>query len=214
MKPAAILAIPATAIMLTACSVSPDDPNRQTKQGAGIGAAIGGLLGAATSNQDLEKTAIGAAIGAAVGGAIGNSLDKQERDLRRDIGSDEIGIVNTGSELRVTMPQDLLFATDSDRLRGDLQSDLRALAGNLRDYPDSAVIVVGHTDSSGSESYNFDLSERRARAVANVLQDAGVSGGRLRTVGQGEAQPVASNASAAGRAQNRRVEIIIRPNAA
>ncbi len=204
--------LPLAVIGLAACD--PGDPNRNTKQGAGIGAAVGGLIGAASSDGDLEKTAIGAAVGGVVGAAIGNSLDAQERELRRDLDSDDIGIVNTGSELRVTMPQDLLFATDSAALRPDLQSDLRVLAGSLNRYPDTTVFVVGHTDSTGTASYNQALSENRARTVAGVLQGSGVSGSRLRVQGAGEAQPVASNNTVSGRAQNRRVEIIIRPNAA
>ncbi|SFR38356.1 OmpA family protein [Litoreibacter janthinus] len=209
MKPI-LLALPAAAMILAGCEAS--TPNQRTKNGALIGAAIGGALGAnSTSDNKLERGIIGAAIGGAVGGAIGNELDKQADDLRRDIGNDNVGVVNTGSELRVTLPQDLLFATDSTRLRPDLQADLRAVAGNLNDYPNSDVIIVGHTDSTGDASYNQNLSERRAEAVSFVLRNAGVSGARLRTSGQGESQPIASNDSSAGRAQNRRVEIIIRP---
>lgn len=212
MRKTAIFALPAAALMLAACDATTE--NQRTKNGAIIGAVVGGALGAnSTSDNKFERGIIGAAIGGAVGGAIGNELDKQADDLRRDLDSD-IGVVNTGSELRVTMPQDLLFATDSDRLRSDLIADIRTVAGSLNDYPNSTVIVVGHTDSTGDASYNQNLSERRAASVAAVLRGEGVAGGRLRTVGQGEAQPVASNATAAGRAQNRRVEIIIRPNAA
>ncbi len=151
-------------------------------------------------------------IGASVGGVIGQQLDKQAQDLRRDIPNQDIQIENTGSELRVTMPQDLLFDIDSAFVRSDLQADLRALAGNLQDYPDTTVIITGHTDDTGSAGYNFDLSQRRASAVGNVLTDAGVGFDRVRTFGRGEDQPIASNATDEGRAQNRRVEIVIRPN--
>lgn len=207
----ALVSLPVAALLLAACD--PGDPNLKAKRGAAIGAAVGGAIGAGSSDKDLEKTVIGAAVGAVVGGAIGDSLDKQERDLRRDLNNDAIGVINTGTELRVTMPQDLLFATDSDALRPDLQADLRVLANNLNEYPNSRVIVVGHTDSTGTQAYNLNLSERRARTVAGILQSSGVSGGRLSVIGQGEAQPIASNATASGRAQNRRVEIVIRPNA-
>lgn len=211
MKPI-LMAIPAAALILAGCDATTAD--HRTKNGAVIGAVIGGALGAnSTSNNKLERGIIGAAIGGAVGGAIGNSLDQQADDLRGDLGNNNVGVVNTGSELRVTLPQDLLFATDSTNLRPDLQSDLRAVANNLNDYPNSNVIVVGHTDSIGDANYNQNLSERRAQAVSSVLRGAGVSGSRLRISGQGESQPVASNGSATGRAQNRRVEIIIRPNA-
>ena len=208
MKPI-LLALPAAAMILAGCDAS--TPNQRTKNGALIGAAIGGALGAnSTSDNKLERGIIGAAVGGAVGGAIGNSLDKQAEELRGDLGNN-VGVVNTGSELRVTLPQDLLFSTDSTNLRPDLRADLRAVANNLNDYPNSEVIVVGHTDSTGDANYNQNLSERRAQAVSYVLRDAGVSSSRLRTIGKGESQPVASNDSSSGRAQNRRVEIIIRP---
>lgn len=211
MKPL-MLVLPA-ALVLSACATT-SDPNQRAKNGALIGAVVGGALGAnSTSDNKLERGIIGAAIGAAAGGALGNELDKQAGELRRDLDTD-IGVVNTGSELRVTMPQDLLFATDSAQLRGDLIADIRTVAFSLNDYPNSTVIVVGHTDSTGDAAYNQGLSERRAASVANVLRGEGVASGRLRTIGEGEAQPVASNATASGRAQNRRVEIIIRPNAA
>lgn len=207
------IALPVAAILLAGCATT-GDPAQRTKNGALIGATVGGLLGAnSTSDNKLERGLIGAAIGAGVGGVIGNELDKQAGELRRDLDGD-IGVVNTGSELRVTMPQDLLFATDSAQLRGDLVADLRVVARSLNDYPNSTVLVVGHTDSTGSPAYNQTLSERRAQSVANVLSSQGVSSARLRSFGQGEAQPVASNATPSGRALNRRVEIIIRPNAA
>ncbi|GFE63071.1 OmpA family protein [Litoreibacter roseus] len=190
------------------------DPNQRAKTGALIGGAIGGLVGASSDDDKLIKGVVGAGVGAAVGGVIGNQLDKQAAELRRDIPDERIRIENTGSELVVTMPQDLLFAVDSASVRSDLQSDLRALANNLRDYPDTTVNIIGHTDSTGSDSYNFSLSERRADAVSFVLQDAGVSRGRIRSFGEGETRPIASNETASGRARNRRVEIIIRPNAA
>jgi len=109
------------------------------------------------------------------------------------------------------MPQDILFAFDSDTLRPDLRRDLRVLANSLQDYPDTSVNVIGHTDNIGSDAYNDALSLRRARTVANVLIDEGVRSSRIRVDGRGRYEPVASNASESGRAQNRRVEIIIRP---
>ena len=121
-------------------------------------------------------------------------------------------MTNTGSELIVNLPQDILFATDSASLRGDLTQDLQAVARSLLNYPNTTVQVVGHTDNTGSAAYNQDLSQRRAQSVASVLQANGVPGGRIVAFGRGEDQPIASNLSVAGRAQNRRVEIIIRPN--
>ncbi|KNG93357.1 OmpA family protein [Pseudaestuariivita atlantica] len=196
-------------------SVDGTDPNAKAKQGALLGAAAGAVLGVISGDDPKERrqNAIkGAAIGAAGGALIGNQLDKQEADLRRDLGNSEVKIVNTGDRLIVTMPNDILFATDSASVRSDLQRDLRAVAGNLQAYPNTTVQVVGHTDSTGSSSYNYDLSERRANAVAAVLTGAGVPASRIRTFGRGEDQPVASNGTAEGRAQNRRVEIVILPN--
>ena len=190
-------------------------PQNRTRDGALIGAAAGALLGGTreSGNDRLRNAAVGAAIGAGAGALIGNQLDKQAADLRRDIGNDDVQIVNTGSELVVTMPQDILFATDSASVRGDLQRDLGALANNLRSYPDTTVDVIGHTDNTGAASYNQNLSTQRANSVAQVLLANGVSSGRVRAYGRGENEPVASNLTAEGRAQNRRVEIVIRPNA-
>lgn len=188
----------------------------KTKRGAAIGAGIGGLLGAATgrSGDRVEAGLRGAAIGGAAGAGIGYSIDRQEADLRQSIDNDDVRIQNTGDRLIVTLPQDITFATDSFTVRPDLQRDLRAVAGNLQSYPDSTIQIIGHTDSDGAASYNQDLSERRANAVANVLLNAGVPGRRIQTIGRGEEQPVASNLNAQGKAQNRRVEIVILPNAA
>jgi outer membrane protein OmpA-like peptidoglycan-associated protein len=122
-------------------------------------------------------------------------------------------VVNTGNELIVRMPQDILFATDSATVPSSRQGDIRALARNLQQYPDTTVQVVGHTDNTGAAGYNFDLSARRAGSVASILVDTGVSGSRITATGRGEDQPVASNLTPEGRAQNRRVTVIIRPTA-
>lgn len=209
-----IAAFAAAALAVSACTTDSISTANKSQTGAIIGGAIGGLIGASSDDDKLLKGIVGAGIGAAAGGVIGHQLDKQAEDLRRDIGNDDVQIENTGDELRVTMPQDLLFAVDSANLRPDLRADLAALASNLQDYPDTTVNIAGHTDDTGSESYNYDLSERRAQSVAFALEDNGVSASRIRSYGQGEARPVASNVTEEGRAQNRRVEIIIRPNAA
>jgi outer membrane protein OmpA-like peptidoglycan-associated protein len=120
-------------------------------------------------------------------------------------------VTNTGEYLIVNMPQDLLFATDSASVRPDLTADLRTVAASLLKYPNSRIEVIGHTDNTGSAAYNQDLSQRRAVSVAGVLRESGVPSGRLAAYGRGEDQPVASNLTPEGRAQNRRVEIIIRP---
>lgn len=201
-------------LALSACvdpNAYPNDPNARARGGAITGALIGGTVGATSGGGNkLLKTVVGAGIGAAVGGAIGGSLDQQAADLRAQTSSN-VTVTNTGNELVVTMPQDILFALDSATLRPDLTRDLRAVSNNLLNYPNSRIEIVGHTDNTGSSAYNQDLSERRARAVAQVLRDSGVPSGRIASYGRGEEQPVASNLSAQGREQNRRVEIIIRP---
>ncbi|MDU8928089.1 OmpA family protein [Alisedimentitalea sp. MJ-SS2] len=203
----------------TACTdpayLNPDDPDYNTKQGALMGAGLGAALGAivAGDGNRAKGAALGAVVGAAGGVVAGSILDKQEADLRQSVGND-VQITNTGDRLIVTLPQDILFATDSDTLRPDLERDIRAVASNLNAYPDSTVQVLGHTDNVGDAGYNQDLSYRRAESVATVLVSEGVASSRIQSTGRGESQPVASNLSPEGRQQNRRVEIVILPNAA
>ncbi len=216
-----VLAIAGT-LALTACTdparlgVDPNDPRANTRQGAMIGAGVGAAVGALTGRDgDRTKAAItGGLLGAAAGAGIGYSLDRQEEDLRNALGNDQVTIQNTGDRLIVTLPQDILFATDSAAVRPDLQRDLRAVAANLQAYPDSTVQIIGHTDSDGDAGYNQRLSEQRANSVGDILRSEGIPFGRIQTFGRGETQPVASNLNAEGKAQNRRVEIVILPNAA
>lgn len=192
----------------------PNDPNGRTKTGAITGAIIGGVLGANTNGGNkFASTAVGAATGAAIGGLIGHTLDQQAADLRASLGDGRIQIINEGSYLRVVMPQDILFATDSTAVNADLTRELGIVAQNLLHYPDSRIEVVGHTDNTGTASYNQDLSQRRAAAVASILRDDGVPSARIIAYGRGEDMPVTTNLTPEGRAQNRRVEILIRPNA-
>lgn len=182
-----------------------------TRTGLLAGALTGATFGAISGSGDRTgPILLGAGVGAIAGGALGSVLDRQAAELRRDLGGN-VGVVNTGREIVVTMPQDILFATDSAVLRPDLRRDLQTIAANLQRYPDSLIVVTGHTDNVGSAAYNQSLSERRADSVAAVLIESGVSGRRVVAQGAGLTQPVASNATAAGRAQNRRVEITIRP---
>ena len=212
-----LLLASAALLALTACTdpaVQTGDPKQRTKEGIALGAGLGALTGILMGDNAKERrkgAVIGAAVGAAAGGLIGNQLDKQAAELRQDFGSDEIRVVRQGDSLIVTMPQDILFATDSDYVSAPLQSDLRVLARSLNDYPDTTVDVIGHTDNTGAAAYNQELSNRRARAVASVLYDAGVSTARVRAYGRGEDVPVATNLTPEGRAQNRRVDIVIRP---
>lgn len=208
-----------TAAVLTLTACTPVDeyssnPNQRTKEGALTGAAIGAGLGILTGDggkDKLDRAVVGAAIGGLAGGVIGHNLDRQAAELQAEINDSRIRIINEGSQLRVVMPEGLLFAVDSASVMPSIQNDLYAVADNLNRYPNSRVEIIGHTDNTGSAAYNQDLSQRRAMAVSAVLRNAGVSGGRLVAYGRGEDVPVASNLTPEGRAQNRRVEILIIP---
>jgi outer membrane protein OmpA-like peptidoglycan-associated protein len=194
-------------------SAANSKPGDNTPAGTVMGGLIGAIAGMEMSSDgDRNKGAIiGAIVGAGAGNMIGRNLDRQATDLRQDLNNDQVGITNTGSELIVTMPQDILFALDSASVRSGLRRDLRVVANNLRAYPNSTIKILGHTDNTGSASYNEALSQRRADAVVNILIDNGVQPVRLQALGRGEDDPIENNLTAEGRAQNRRVEIIIRP---
>ncbi|MEM9966796.1 MAG: OmpA family protein [Pseudomonadota bacterium] len=216
---AALVALTSSTLALAACTdparlgAQPGDPNQRTKNGALIGATAGALLGALTSDDRSDGALVGAVVGGAVGAGIGYSLDRQAAELRQQL-TEDVSILNTGDRLIVSMPNSLLFATDSSVVQPNLQSDLRALARNVQVYADSTLQVVGHTDSDGDAAYNQRLSEDRALAVGDILLSSGVPADRLQMFGRGESQPVASNLTEGGKAQNRRVEIVILPNAA
>lgn len=206
-KPALVLPLVAV-LALSACTGT--GPRQNT--GAATGAVAGGILGGLLTGRPAGA-AVGAVGGAIVGGAIGQNLDQQAGELRAGFGDNRIGVTNTGSSLVVTMPQDILFATDSAKISPTVRADLRVLAQHLNKYPDSTVQVIGHTDNAGTASYNLNLSRQRAASVTNVLLNQGVAAYRVTSIGRGEDQPVASNLTPEGRAQNRRVEIVIIPNA-
>lgn len=197
------------AMGLSGC-VNTDGTNNNTGTGAGIGAVVGGLLGRVISTDNETGTAIGAVVGGVVGGVIGSQLDAQEEALRGTMGS-SVGIVNTGSQLIVSLPEDITFDINSSVVKSSLVGDLNTLAASMNEFPNSTIRVVGHTDNTGTSNYNQALSESRARAVRGILVDAGVNGGRVLAYGEGEASPVASNATPEGRQQNRRVEVFITP---
>lgn len=201
---------------LSACATDPSQypgtEGNRTQEGAIAGAALGGVIGAITGSGSRGDDIVrGAVIGGVAGAVTGNIMDRQAAELRNSFGNGEIEVINTGNELIVRMPEAILFATDSASLNPNLRSDLFVLAESLNKYPQSIVTVTGHTDNTGSAGYNQDLSERRASSVAQVLRSGGVSSSRLRVVGAGENRPIATNQTAAGRAQNRRVDITITP---
>jgi len=189
---------------------APPDGQSRTATGAVIGGLLGGAVAGPITGGGAGKTAAGAAAGAAIGGLIGNRLDRQAAELDAELG-DGITVDNQGDRLLVSFPQDILFAVNSSALSQGARSELRDLAASLQRYPDTNVEIVGHTDNTGEAAFNFDLSTRRAGAVAAVLVDGGVEGRRITATGRGEDEPVASNLTEEGRAQNRRVEVVIRP---
>ncbi len=216
-KQTAVALIVATSV-ITACTsparFEPDNSTTNANSGALMGGIMGAMIGLAGGDSADERRAgaiKGGVLGAITGGVIGTQLDKQAAALEADMGNSAVMIENTGESLIVTLPQDILFDTDSTAIRGDLRADLGALARNLQNYPNSTIQIVGHTDNVGSAAYNENLSLRRATAVAGVLVEQGVFSSRISTLGLGESRPIGTNLTDAGRAQNRRVEIIILP---
>jgi outer membrane protein OmpA-like peptidoglycan-associated protein len=182
----------------------------RTKQGAATGAAagavVGGLIGRA--NGSTAKGAIlGAVLGGAAGAAIGHEMDKQAQDLQDQLPNAKVERVGEGIE--VTFDSGILFDVDSDQLRPAAKQNLDELAASLKDYDGTRVLVVGHTDNTGTDAYNQSLSERRSGAARGYLLQDGLTPDRVEAVGRGESEPVADNDTAAGRQENRRVEVAI-----
>ncbi len=200
------------AVALGACATN--DPNRRTKTGAAVGAVAGAVLG-----HQLDSGAgkfVGAAVGALAGGAVGRYMDNQQQAMEQALAEErnrhnlEIERLKDQS-LKIRVPGEVSFDFDSAQIKPDFYATLDDIAGVLADFDSTVVHVIGHTDSIGAESYNADLSRRRAHSTGNYLISAGVSGNRVRTEGRGEREPRATNETAAGRQLNRRVEIVIRP---
>lgn len=199
-------------LVLSACAEIESSPQKNTVQGAGIGAAVGAIAGAVLGD-DKKDIIIGTAAGAVIGGVVGNRLDAQEAALRESLSSKDTTIQNTGSELIVTLPEGITFDVDSTYVRDNFRPEITKIANNLQEYSDTTVDVIGHTDSSGGAEYNQALSADRARSVTSILTSQGVDNNRIVSYGRGETAPVASNDDEYGKAQNRRVEIVIRPSA-
>lgn len=196
-------------LSLTACA-SMSKEEKGAAVGIGAGTVIGGIIG-----NNTGSTARGAIIGAAVGGVagaiIGRQMDKQAAELKQNVPG--ATVTRVGEGIVVTFASGLLFDFDSDRIRAEAAANLKNLASSLDKYPNTDLLIVGHTDATGTDSYNQGLSERRAAAAASYLRSQGVSGGRLRTSGRGETEPIASNETEAGQQTNRRVEVAIFANA-
>lgn len=180
--------------------------------GAGVGAVLGYLTNTNKGEQGRKNALIGAGIGALAGGAIGNYMDRQQADFRRSLEGSGVMIRRNGDQIVLIMPSDVTFAVDRSDVQPQFTRVLDDVARTLNAYPQTTIDVVGHADSSGPDDYNQTLSERRASAVAGYLTGPGrVLTDRVYVAGMGERAPIADNATAEGRAQNRRVEIILRP---
>jgi len=197
----------------TGCVTDPNTGERHVSRtaiggvgGAGLGYLLGGLIGGRTAR------ILGAGIGGVAGGAAGYQLDQQIRELDEATAGTGIDVSETpeGDGILVNLPE-VTFAVDSTTISPSMRTALDEVGQSLVQYPNSLIDVMGHTDSTGSDQYNLDLSRRRAEAVTNHLASRGVSRARVETIGYGEQYPVADNSTPEGRAQNRRVEIRITP---
>jgi outer membrane protein OmpA-like peptidoglycan-associated protein len=188
-----------------------DGTRNNTGTGGLIGAGVGALAGRAIDGGGTAGTFIGGAVGSFAGAAIGSALDRQQRELDQALSGTGATVVNTGNTLVVTLPESITFDVDSAVVHPEYVAEIAFVARSLRDNPHSTVQVIGHTDNTGSAAHNQSLSERRAQSVAAILTGNGVASSRVMTVGMAFNQPIASNDTPGGRAQNRRVEIIITP---
>ncbi len=211
-------AIGAAAVLLTfatACTtVNPYTREQQTSKaakGAGIGAAAGAVAGLLTKGDKLQNALIGAGVGAIAGGGVGYYMDVQEAKLRQKLEGTGVSVTRIGDNITLNMPSSITFALNSADLNSQFYNALGGVALVLKEYNKTVIEVAGHTDSTGSDQYNMQLSERRAQSVANYLIGQGIQGSRLLTVGAGKTRPVASNDTEQGRAANRRVEITLVP---
>lgn len=205
-----IVTVLALAIGLSACAGS---PHQRTAIGAGTGAVAGGVIGHQIDRRSGRY--VGAAVGALAGGAIGAYMDNQERAFNQALAAErqrglEIQRMQDGS-IKLDIPAEISFDFDRADIKPAFAPSLDRVAAILREYPQTTIDIIGHTDSIGSDAYNLQLSQRRADSVAGYLASRGVERGRIRTEGRGEREPRASNETEAGRQLNRRVEMYVRP---
>lgn len=192
-----------------------EEKTSSATKGSIIGAIGGAAVGAATSSKsDRGKGAlIGAASGAAVGGGIGYYMDRQEAQLRQKLEGSGVRVVRNGDQIDLVMPGNITFDVNQSTIKPSFSNTLESVALVLQEFDKTNIRIEGHTDSTGSRDYNQLLSERRAGSVRDFLLDQGVDSGRTRAVGYGPRQPIASNDTASGREQNRRVELKLVPMA-
>lgn len=211
------VAVAAAAALAAACTTDPFTGERQlsnTAGGALIGAGAGALVGLAVGGTGVAQrnaALIGAGVGALAGGAIGAYMDQQEAELRAQLQGTGVSVTRNGDYIILNMPSNITFATDQDAISTQFYPTLNSVSLVLQKYNRTLVDVYGHTDSTGSDEHNLDLSQRRALSVATYLNAQGIDSRRFSVIGYGETRPIASNATAEGRALNRRVEIQLLP---
>ena len=216
-----LLAGTSVAILLGGVACTTTDPYssapRRNNTGTGViaGAVGGALLGYLTNTSNSEEgrknALIGAGIGALGGAAVGADMDRQQRELEAELSGSGVGVARQGDNLVLRMPSDVTFASNQSSINTRFYATLDDVAGVLNRYDQSVVDIIGHADSDGADDYNLNLSRDRASSVAQYLVSRNVLADRLYVDGRGENAPIASNATAEGKAQNRRVEILIRP---
>ena len=203
--------------LIPACTtINPYTDERQVSKvaiGAGVGAAGGAVVGLLTSDsKNRQRNAlIGAGIGAVAGGGVGYYMDVQEAKLRQRLRDSGVSVTRMGDQLLLNMPGNVTFASNSADINANFYEVLNSVALVLNEYKSTTIDVVGHTDSTGSDALNMQLSERRARSVAEYLVSQNVLAARLLMAGRGPQEPIASNATPEGRSQNRRVTLQINP---
>ncbi|MDY6841133.1 MAG: OmpA family protein [Pseudomonadota bacterium] len=212
-----ILAFAVATVGLSGCMTYDPYTGEEKTSSATKGSIIGGIGGAAvgaatSSSSDRGKGAlIGAASGAAIGGGIGYYMDKQEAELRRKLEGTGVRVVRNGDQIALVMPGNITFDLNQSSIKPSFTGTLESVALVLKEYDKTIIQIEGHTDSSGSDSYNQLLSEKRASSVRDFLLNQGIEPRRTRAVGYGERYPIASNDTASGREQNRRVELTLVP---
>jgi outer membrane protein OmpA-like peptidoglycan-associated protein len=212
-----ILAVISSLLFVTACATTDPYTGEQrtskTAKGAGVGAVAGAVIGAASaSKKDRKKGAItGAVAGGAIGAGVGNYMDRQEAKLREQLQGSGVQVRRDGDTIELIMPGNITFGTNRAEIRSDFYDVLNSVSTVLKEFDKTAIRVAGHTDSTGSDSYNQTLSEERAQSVGRYLMSRNVASGRIQTVGYGERYPIASNETESGRQANRRVELELVP---
>lgn len=212
-----VIILSSLAIFAVACTTNPYTGEKRAGRvvtsgagGAAAGAAAGAVIGAVTGSAG-KGALIGAAAGAVIGGGIGVYQDQQQAKLRERLVNAGVQVQREGDNIRLIMPSDITFDTAKADIQPGFYETLNSVAVVLKEFNKTTVTVAGHADARGADSYNLDLSQRRALSVSNYLAAQGVNPGRLNAIGYGETRPIGDNATAAGQSLNRRVEILIDP---